>query len=37
MAQADADALKAAFKGIGCDKKKVVPWTFRRWYPCLIY
>jgi len=24
MAQADADALKAAFKGIGCDKKKVI-------------
>ena len=24
MAQADADALKSAFKGIGCDKKKVI-------------
>ena len=30
MAQADADALKQAFKGIGCDKKKVVEITVNR-------
>ncbi len=30
MAQADADALKAAFKGLGCDKKKVVEITVNR-------
>ena len=30
MAQADADALKAAFKGMGCDKKKVVEITVNR-------
>ena len=30
MAQADADALKKAFKGIGCDKKTVVDITVNR-------
>ena len=30
MAQADADALKKAFKGIGCDKKAVVDITVNR-------
>ena len=30
MAQADADALKKAFKGIGCDKKTVVEITVNR-------
>ena len=30
MAQADADALKAAFKGMGCDKKKVIEITVNR-------
>ena len=30
MAQADADVLKAAFKGMGCDKKKVVEITVNR-------
>ena len=30
MAQADADALKAAFKGIGCDKKTVIDLTVNR-------
>jgi annexin A7/11 len=30
MAQADADALKSAFKGIGCDKKKVIEVTVNR-------
>ena len=30
MAQADADALKAAFKGIGCDKKKIIEVTVNR-------
>ena len=30
MAQADADALKNAFKGIGCDKKTVVDITVNR-------
>ena len=30
MAQADADALKTAFKGIGCDKKKVIEVTVNR-------
>ena len=30
MAQADADALKKAFKGLGCDKKTVVEITVNR-------
>ena len=30
MAQADADALKNAFKGIGCDKKTIVDITVNR-------
>ena len=30
MAQADADALKAAFKGVGCDKKKIIEVTVNR-------
>ena len=30
MAQADADALKKAFKGLGCDKKAVVDITVNR-------
>ena len=30
MAQADADALKKAFKGLGCDKKTVVDITVNR-------
>ena len=30
MAQADADALKNAFKGLGCDKKTVVSLTVNR-------
>ena len=30
MAQADADALKKAFKGLGCDKKSVVSLTVNR-------
>ena len=30
MAQADADALKNAFKGLGCDKKSVVSLTVNR-------
>ena len=30
MAQADADALKKAFKGIGCDKKTVIAITVNR-------
>ena len=30
MAQADADALQKAFKGLGCDKKAVVDITVNR-------
>ena len=30
MAQADADALKKAFKGIGCDKKAIIDITVNR-------
>ena len=30
MAQADADALKKAFKGIGCDKKTIIDITVNR-------
>ena len=30
MAQADADVLKAAFKGVGCDKKKIIEVTVNR-------
>ena len=30
MAQADADVLKAAFKGVGCDKKKIIEDTENR-------
>jgi annexin A7/11 len=30
MAQADADALKQAFKGIGCDKKTIIDITVNR-------
>ena len=30
MAQADADVLKAAFKGVGCNKKKIIEVTVNR-------
>ena len=30
MAQADADALKKAFKGLGCDKKTIIDITVNR-------